>query len=241
MPQALITGAGVRLGRATALALGMAGFDLILHAHNSLEGLVDVQRELEAQGRSIKLIRADLSTVEGVDAIAAMAHTTTTALDVIVHNAGIFERSAFEDISRDQYRRMQAINLEAPFFLTQALLTLLRAAPSPSVIHLTDIGGERAVSHYAHYGISKAGLIMLTKQLAVELAPHIRVNAISPGTVSFPESFTAEQRASHLQRVPIGHEGTPEDIAKTVLFLVRDAPYITGHILTVDGGRSARL
>jgi pteridine reductase len=136
---------------------------------------------------------------------------------------------------------MQAINLEAPFFLTQALLTLLRAAPNPSVIHLTDIGGERAVSHYAHYGISKAGMIMLTKQLAVELAPHIRVNGISPGTVSFPESFTPEQRASHLQRVPIGHEGTPEDIAKTVLFLVRDAPYITGHILTVDGGRSARL
>jgi pteridine reductase len=238
---ALITGAGVRLGRATALALAEAGYDLVLHAHRSVAGLSEVRAAVGALGRAVHTVQADLSTPEGVENVAATVRSVATSLDVIVHNAGIFERVAYEAITREQYRAMQAINLEAPFFLTQALLPLLRAAPAPSIIHLTDIGGERAVSRYAHYGVSKAGLLMLTRQLAVELAPHIRVNGISPGTVAFPEDYTEEQRASLLRRVPAGREGTPEDVARAVIFLVRDAPYVTGHVIALDGGRSAQL
>jgi pteridine reductase len=136
---------------------------------------------------------------------------------------------------------MLAVNLDAPFFLTQALLPSLRAAAQPLVVHLTDVGGERAESHFAHYSVSKAALIMLTRALAVELAPHIRVNAVSPGVVAFPESFDAAAREAVLQRVPMGREGSVEDIGRVVVFLAREAPYITGQVVAVDGGRSARL
>jgi pteridine reductase len=129
----------------------------------------------------------------------------------------------------------------APFFLTQALLPSLRAGKDPLVVHITDVGGERPVSHYAHYSVSKAGLIMLTRALAVELAPHVRVNAVSPGAVAFPEDFDAAAREAVLKRIPMGREGSVEDIARTIVFLAREAPYLTGQVITVDGGRSAQL
>lgn len=241
MPIAFVTGAGVRIGRATACALAAAGYDLALHANASLAPLQALRTELEALGRTIHLFQADLSQEQSLDNLALQLKSQYTHLDVVVHNAAIFERVPFQNISREQYRKMLAINLDAPFFLTQALLPLLHAAPAPSVIHITDVGGERAMSQYSHYGVSKAGLIMLTRQLAVELAPHIRVNAISPGAIAFPADFSPEQQLAHLRRVPMGREGSVEDIARTVVFLVKDAPYITGQILAVDGGRSSWL
>src|SRR5690606_29568455 len=139
------------------------------------------------------------------------------------------------------YRSMQAINLEAPFFLTQALLPLLERGRSPLVLHIGDIGGERAEPGYAHYAVSKAGLVMLTRALAVELAPRIRVNAVSPGTVAFPEAMDEEARREILARIPMGREGDCEDVARAAVFLALEAPYVTGQILAVDGGRSALL
>lgn len=241
MPVALVTGAGVRLGRATALELARAGFDLVLHAHGSVDRLAGLGAELAALGRASTTVQADLSDPAGIDAIAAHVRQHHAALDVLVNNAGVFDAVPFAEITRAQYRRTLAINLDAPFFLTQALLPLLQAAPAPCVVNLCDIGGERAVARYAHYGVSKAGLVMLTRQLAVELAPRVRVNGVSPGTVSFPESFTPAEREAHLRRVPAGHEGSPEDVARAVRFLVEGPAYITGQILAVDGGKSARL
>ena len=135
---------------------------------------------------------------------------------------------------------MQAINLEAPFFLTQALLPSLKKSDRACVVNITDIGGERPVTEYAHYSVSKAGLLMLTRALAVELAPAVRVNAVSPGTVAFPENFTEDERRHHLRRVPMAREGKVEDAAQAVAFLAK-APYVTGQVLAIDGGRSARL
>ena len=241
MATAFITGAGIRVGSAVARALGHAGYDLALHAHRSLSPLEALAGELRALGRRVWLYPADLSSPQGVDELGARVRAEHPTLDVLVHNAGLYERVPFEAITREQYRTMQAVNVEAPFFLTQALLPSLRAAEHPLVVHLTDIGGERAVSHYAHYSVSKAALIMLTRALAVELAPRIRVNAVSPGTVAFPESFDAAAREAVLQRIPMGREGSVEDIARVVVFLAREAPYITGQVLAVDGGRSARL
>ncbi|WIG93519.1 SDR family oxidoreductase [Myxococcus sp. SDU36] len=241
MATAFITGAGIRIGGAVARALGRAGYDLALHANRSLEPLEALADELRGLGRRVTLHAADLSRPEAVDSLAAQVREAWPALDVVVHNAGLFERTDFAAISRDQYRAMMAVNLDAPFFLTQALLPALRAGEDPLVVHLTDVGGERPVSHYAHYSVSKAGLIMLTRALAVELAPHIRVNAVSPGTVAFPEDFDAEARDAVLRRIPMGREGNVEDIARTVVFLAREAPYITGQVIAVDGGRSAQL
>ena len=241
MATAFVSGAGVRIGSAVARALGQAGYDLALHAHRSVKPLEALASELQALGRRVSLYSADLSDPRGVDALAAQLREAHPVLDVAVHNAGLYERVAFEAITREQYRTMLAVNVDAPFFLTQALLPSLRAAPQPLVVHLTDIGGERAVSHYAHYSVSKAALLMLTRALAVELAPHVRVNAVSPGVVAFPENYDAAAREEVLQRVPMGREGSVEDIARVVVFLAREAPYITGQVITVDGGRSAQL
>ncbi|WP_257449928.1 SDR family NAD(P)-dependent oxidoreductase [Archangium lipolyticum] len=241
MPTAVVTGAGIRLGKAIALALAEAGFDLALHVHQSTEGADEVARKARALGRAATVYRADLGSPQGVDSLASTLRQAHPAIDVLVNNAGIFERLAFEDITREQYHRMMGINLEAPFFLTQGLLPALRAAPRPLVVNLTDIAGERAESHYAHYSASKAGLIMLTRALAVELAPQVRVNAVSPGTVIFPEHFDEAARQAYLSRIPFGREGSPEDVARVVVFLAREAPYISGQVIAVDGARSVQL
>jgi pteridine reductase len=241
MATAFITGAGIRIGSAVARALGRAGYDLALHAHRSVKSLEALAEELRSLGRHVSLYSADLSDPREVDELGARLRADHPALEVVVHNAGLYERVAFEAITREQYRTMLAVNLDTPFFLSQALLPSLRAAEHPLVVHVTDIGGERAVSHYAHYSVSKAALIMLTRALAVELAPHVRVNAISPGTVAFPESFDAAAREAVLQRIPMGREGSVEDIARMVVFLAREALYVTGQVIAVDGGRSAQL
>lgn len=241
MGTAFITGAGIRVGHAVARALGRAGYDLALHANRSVGPLESLADELRALGRHVTLYAADLSNPDAVDALGARVREAHPALDVVVHNAGLYERVDFASITRAQYRTMLGVNLDAPFFLTQALLPSLLAGKDPLVVHLTDIGGERPVSHYAHYSVSKAGLIMLTRALAVELAPHVRVNGISPGTVAFPEDFDEAARQAILQRIPLAREGSVEDIARTVVFLAREAPYITGQVIAVDGGRSAQL
>lgn len=241
MATAFITGAGIRIGRAVARALGQAGYDLALHANRSVDGLESLAEELRGLGRQVALYAADLSDARAVDELGARVRAAHPALDVLVHNAGLFEQVPFAEVSREQYRTMLAVNLDAPFFLTQALLPSLRAGQHPLVVHVTDIGGERPLPEHAHYSVSKAGLIMLTRALAVELAPHIRVNGVSPGTVAFPENYDAEAREAVLRRIPMGREGSVEDIARTVVFLAREAPYVTGQVIAVDGGRSALL
>ncbi len=241
MPTAFVTGAGVRIGAAIARALAQSGFDLILHANASIERLTSHAASLASLSCSIKLVQGDLSTIEGVLHIAQEVQKLTATLDLLVNNAAIYESVPFDSISESQYRRMMAINLDAPFFLTQALMPQLRSSPVASVINVTDIGGDRPVRGYAHYSISKAGLIMMTKTLAIELAPHIRVNGVSPGAIVFPENFTTEQKDRELARVPMHREGSPDDIAKAVVFLATQAPYITGQILNVDGGWSASI
>ena len=241
MGTAFITGAGIRVGSAVARALAQAGYDLALHANRSIGPLEALAKELRALGRRVTLHAADLAQPQAVDSLAAQVREAWPALDVVVHNAGLYERVDFASITRARYHAMLAVNLDAPFFLTQALLPALHAGQDPLVVHITDIGGERPVSQYAHYSVSKAGLLMLTRALAVELAPRVRVNAVSPGVAIFPESFDEAAREEVLRRVPLGRSGTVEDIARTVLFLAREAPYITGQVIAVDGGRSVQL
>lgn len=239
--KALITGAGIRVGRAIAEALAAAGYDLFLHANRSRAGVEEVRRAVEAAGAEATILLADLSDPDEVDRLAGEVAQATDALDLVVHNAAIYQKSPFAATDRASYRRMLAINLDAPFFLSQALLPLLERGRSPSIVHIGDIGGAAAEPGYAHYAVSKAGLLMLTRALAVELAPTIRVNSVSPGTVAFPPDFDPEARERILARIPMGREGVVDDIAKAVVFLAKDAPYVTGQDLAVDGGRSALL
>lgn len=243
MPLAVVTGAGIRVGRAIALGLARDGFDVVLCAHRSVDAAQAVADEIRALGRDAFVEQADLSDdAEGgaVDALGDRLRAAHPVIDVVVHSAGAFERVPFSRMTRAQYRAMQAVNLEAPYFLSQRLLPALHAAADPCIIHVVDIAAERPMNQYSHYSVSKAGLSMLTKALAVELGPKVRVNGVSPGTVAFPPSFDADERKKILARVPLKREGSPEDVAAAVVFLVR-APYISGAILPVDGGRQAVL
>lgn len=239
MPYALVTGAGVRVGRAIAEHLAAAGYTLLLHANRSEQAARELQAEIEAKGGQASVHVADLGTSAGIDALAAAAAEQTGALDVLVNSAALFGKVPFREVSRADFARLHAVNTEAPFFLTQRLLPLLEAAAPSLVVNVGDILGQRSPPGYAHYAITKAALLHLTRALAVELAPKVRVNAVSPGTVAFPEDYDEELREKIRRRVPLGRVGEPDDIARAVIFLAQHAPFVSGQDLQVDGGRSA--
>ena len=237
MSLALVTGAGVRVGRAIALALARAGYDIVVHAHGNVARAAEVGKQIEALGRTATVVRADLARDDDVDALGDRV-MAMGALDVLVHSAAGYEKVPFAQVTRAQYRAMQRVNLEAPFFLTQRLLPALHKASDPCVVHIVDANSERPVSGYSHYSVSKAGLAGLTRALAIELGPKVRVNGVGPGAVAFPADFSEATKASILKRIPLGREGTADDVADAVVFLAR-APYVSGVVLAVDGGRGA--
>jgi len=240
MGYALVTGAGIRVGRAVALGLAQAGFDLVLHANRSRAALDAVADECRALGREVLVAPADLSLrdsrTEWLENICSQIET----LDVLVNNAAIYESLPVNQIDYAAWDKMLALNLEAPFFITQGLLPLLKKGSSASIINITDSGLDWPDSEYAHYFASKAGLAMLTRVLAIELAPEIRVNSVAPGTVAFPPGFSDDAKQAILKDIPMGRVGSPEDIAKAVGYLVSEGSYVTGQSLAVDGGRNTQ-
>ena len=240
MPLALVTGGATRVGRAISLGLGRAGYDVIVHCRRSVEEAEEVRATLEALGRKAFVEVADLATDEGPSGLVTRLLGAHRALDLLVHSAAAYEHVAFAEVSRAAFDAMFAVNVRAPFFLTQGLLPLLRAASAPSIVTITDMAVGRAYTSthfFSHYLASKAALERLTRSLALELAPAIRVNAVAPGPVAIAAETTDAQAKEILERVPLGRQGRPEDVAEAVLFLSR-APYITGHTLVVDGGLS---
>lgn len=233
-----MTGAGIRVGRAIALHLAQAGFDLVLHANRSRLALEEVASECRAMGRDVLVLSADLSCRDSRAQWLDEVRTQVDSLDVLVNNAAIYESKALAEIDYAAWDKMLALNLEAPFFLIQGLLPLLKKSSSASVINITDSGLDWPDAEYAHYFASKGGLSMLTKVLALELAPDIRVNSVAPGTVAFPPGFSEEAQESILHDIPMGRIGSPDDIAKAVCYLVSKGSYITGQSLAVDGGRN---
>lgn len=237
---ALVTGAGVRVGKAVALALAADGFDVVVHAHASIDGVKDTAARIEGLGRRAFVEVADLSEDDAVDALADRIVRTHGTLDVVVHSAGLFEEVPFAQIDRARFRRMQRVNVEAPFFLTQGLLPALEKSSAPVIVHVVDIAAHRPVNRYSHYTTSKAALYGLTKALTIELGPKVRVCGVAPGVVAFPEGFSDDLRAGIVKRVPLRREGSVDDVAGAVVFLVR-SPYVNGVVLPVDGGWEVTL
>ena len=236
MPTALVTGGGIRVGRAIALALGRAGFDVIVHANRSVNDAAQVVKELQAFGRTARVEAADLSSLEGPQSLAGRIEK----LDLLVNSAATYEHANFADITRGQLERMLAVNVVAPFILTQALTGALKASGAGCVVNITDMAVTHAYTathFFAHYLASKAALDQLTRAWALELGPSIRVNAVAPGPVAMAAETTGDQRSDILNRIPLRREGRPEDVADAVVFLAQ-SPYITGQTLRVDGGLS---
>lgn len=236
MPVALVTGAAVRVGRAIAVELARAGYDVAVHSFRS--SLDDVSADVAACGRTATQHRFDLSSVDGAFALADDVLARHPVVDVVVHNAALFGHVAFESITPALWREMQAVNVEAPAFLTQRLLPGLRRSLHPSVVAIVDVMADRPSKKYAHYCASKAALSMLVKSLSLELAP-IRVNGVAPGVAAFPESFSTSKRDAIAATIPLG-AGSVDDVASAVRYLVA-AAHVTGHVLVVDGGMSVAL
>src|SRR5207302_4842178 len=222
--QALVTGAAKRLGRTIALTLQGAGYRVAVHYRSSR---ADAE-ETSALLGGAPLIQGDQA--KDPERIVAEAARALGGLDLLVCSAARFERAPADELPREQFEAMLASNLTGPFYLMQAALPHLRARRG-SIVTLLDVCGTSQVwKGYAHYAASKAGLAALTRLLALEWAPDVRVNGVAPGAID-----TEDERL--LKRIPLGRIGTAEDVARAVVFLAQE-PFITGQILTVDGGRS---
>ncbi|MBT8444026.1 MAG: pteridine reductase [Gammaproteobacteria bacterium] len=236
---ALITGAGKRIGACVARTLHAAGANVAIHYRGSKGAALQVANELNGRrAGSAITIGADLLDIAGLPAVVDEVIGQTGRLDILVNNASSFYPTPVGEITEDQWDDLIGTNLKAPLFLSQACVPHLRVAGG-TIINIVDIHATRPLRHHTIYGPAKAGLGMLTRTLARDLAPDIRVNGVSPGAILWPaDGMTETVKDSIIKQVPLARPGDPEDIAGCILYLVRDAVYVTGQIIAVDGGRS---
>ncbi len=236
---ALVTGAARRVGAQLVRALHAAGANCAIHCHRSVESAERLAAELNAtRAGSAHVLNADLRDATQPARLVAQTCERFGALHLLVNNASTFYATPLGSITPAQWHDLVGTNLQAPLFVAQAAAPSLRATRG-AIVNIVDIHGLRPLREHAVYSAAKAGLIMLTRALARELAPEVRVNAIAPGAVLWPEAGMDEQRRQRiLEHTPLQRSGSPADIARAVLFFAADSPFVTGQILAVDGGRS---
>ena len=235
----LITGAAKRIGASCARLLHNQGCNIVLHYRSSKQDVLRLFNDLnQSRPGSVVMIKADLLNMDELIMLANEAESAWGGLDVLVNNASAFYPQAVGEVTELGWDALLGSNLKAPFFLSQALASAL-SVQKGCIINIIDIHAERGLKGYPVYSIAKAGLAAMTKVLAKEFGPDIRVNGVSPGAVLWPENDLSEQdKAEILQRIALKCIGGTEDIAKAVRFLIEDANYITGQIISVDGGRT---
>lgn len=235
----LVTGAGRRIGAAIVRGLHAQGYRVIVHYRRSMAEAQALAGELNGvRPDSVRLLRADLAEIHDLSAMIESAAGHWGGLYGLVNNASAFYPTPFGQVTESQWDELFLSNLKAPFFLAQAAAAYL-APEGGCIVNMVDIYAARPTPGYAVYCIAKAGLAGLTRTLAVELAPKVRVNGIAPGAILWPESEPgAAGKEEILARVPLNRIGSPSDIAGAVNFFLSAAPYVTGQILAVDGGRS---
>jgi pteridine reductase len=239
---ALVTGAAARIGAAIAEVLHQRGCAVAVHCNSNRDGAEALAERLNAaRSGSAYVVQADLSQPAGVEQLAAQLRSKWERLDVLVNNASRFYPNAVGETQAWQWEDLLNSNLRGPWFLVQALLGELRTAGG-SIINIIDVHAERPMRGYSVYCISKAALAMMTRALARELGPAVRVNGVSPGAILWPENEpAAAEKQNILGRTALERLGEPRDIASAVAYLALDAPYVTGQILAVDGGRSLNI
>lgn len=239
----LITGGAKRVGAAICRRLHGAGANLMLHYRASAGEARLLQAELNHQRKdSVALIQADLLDLGKVPSLIDQTVQSFGRLDALINNAASFYPTPIGEITPEDWENLIGADLRAPLFIAQAAAPALKKTLG-AIVNITDIHAERPLKNYILYSIAKAGLVGLTRSLARELAPEIRVNAVAPGPILWPDddAFDELSRQRIISHTPLKREGTPEDIAKAVHFLLTEATYVTGETINVDGGRHVAL
>jgi pteridine reductase len=239
----LVTGGAKRVGAAICRRLHAAGANLMLHYRASAGEARLLQAELNHQRKdSVALIQADLLDLGKLPSLIDQTVQIFGRLDAVINNAATFYPTPVGEISHEDWESLIGADLRAPLFIAQAAAPALKKTQG-SIVNITDIHAERPLKSYVLYSVAKAGLVGLTRSLARELAPEVRVNAVAPGPILWPddETFDELSRQRIISHTPLRREGTPEDIAKAVYFLLVDATYVTGETINVDGGRHVAL
>jgi pteridine reductase len=236
---ALITGAARRIGAAIVEALHSHGVNVAIHYRGSEESAAALATRLnQDRPDSARIFKADLAASDAPAALIDAVTAWSNQLDILVNNASSFYPTPLGTITEEQWSDLVGSNLKAPLFLAQAALPHLKSSHG-TIVNIVDIHARRPLRDHAVYGAAKAGLAMLTRSLAKDLAPDVRVNGVAPGAIAWPENgMTEEIKKKIVDQVPLGRTGDPVDIANCVVFLVRDATYSTGQIIAIDGGRS---
>lgn len=238
-PVALVTGAARRVGAQIARTLHAAGYDLALHFRCSVAEMAGLRAELEAlRPRSTWLLEAELAETAALPGLVTSTLGRYGRLDALVNNASAFRSTPLGEATEADWEDLFASNAKAPFFLAQAAAPALRQAGG-AIVNLVDIYAERPLARHTIYCMAKAALQMLTYSLARELGPEVRVNGVAPGAVLWPDAgkcYTDQQAL--IAGTALGRAGEPRDVAEAVLYLLRDARYVTGQVLRVDGGRT---
>jgi pteridine reductase len=240
----LVTGAARRIGAAIARTLHAAGANVVVHCHRSRAEAERLRDELNAQrAGSCAVVQADLLDVSALPALAEQALQAFGRIDALVNNASSFYPTPFGGIGEGEWDDLMGSNLRAPLFLSQALAPWLREARG-AIVNLVDIHADRPLKDFVVYSVAKAGLAGLTRALALELGPEVRVNGVAPGAIVWPDGdqhFAPAEKGRITEQTPLKRIGSPEDVAGAVKYLLFDAPFVTGQILAVDGGRGIHL
>jgi pteridine reductase len=236
---ALVTGAGRRLGRAMARALADRGLILAIHHHASSQGARELQEEILGNGGQAACFSADLTDAPAARALPEQVVAKFGRLDVLVNSAAVMRRLTLQETTPEKWDAIHNLNLRSVFFCTQGAADALRATRG-KVVNLADLAGLEPWPGFAAHSISKAGVVMLTKVLALSLAPEVTVNAIAPGAVLVPEDYSAEERERLARSTPLRRLGSPADVISALLYLLEGGDFVTGEVLVVDGGRLIR-
>ncbi|MCR4298454.1 MAG: pteridine reductase [Gallionella sp.] len=240
----LVTGGAKRVGAAICRRLHAAGAELAVHYHSSAQEALALQDELnKLRPKSAAIFQADLLDMNALPKLVHKVIKNFGQLDALVNNASSFYATPLAEVNEQQWHDLLGTNLRAPLFLAQTAAAELRRRHG-CIVNIADIHAERPMHGHLLYSVAKAGLAALTRALAQEMAPQVRVNAVAPGVIVWPENASwmdEEQRRKIVAHTLLKREGEPDDIARTVAFLIQDAPYVTGQIIAVDGGRSINI
>lgn len=234
---ALVTGAGHRVGRAFAVALGKRGYDVAVHYHAAKEPAAETAKEIEAAGAKAETFSCDLTSADGPATLVADVFDRMKRLDVVINSAAVMLRTPADEVTVEVWDKIFALNLRAPFFIAQAAARVM--TEGGVIINISDLAAFETWPAYIPHAISKAGVVKMTESLARVLGPKLRVNSIAPGAILLPDDWDKDQAARFASTTPLRRLGSPDDAVAAMLYLI-DARYVTGETIVVDGGRRIR-